>query len=189
MSTLDIAALPTTGRWAIDPVHSTVVFSVRHHAVATFRASFTNIQGAYDADADRLDGEVAVRDVVVVGAERLRNHMQTPDFFDAEAHPTFRFTADGVRASADTGAVSGELTLKGRTQTIVAGASVPGGPRQIRHGDGRLSDRFGLDLATTIDRRDFGIDYNGFVAEGVYNLGWEVRVEASLELTRADDES
>ena len=187
MSTLDVAALPTTGRWAIDPVHSTVIFSVRHHAVATFRASFTNIQGAYDADADRVDGKVAVSDIVIVGADRLRNHLQTPDFFDAETYPTFRFAATGVRASTDTGAVSGELTLKGRTQMIVASASVPGGPRQIRHGDGHLSDRFGLDLATTIDRREFGVDFNSFIADGVYNLGWDVRIEANLELTRAED--
>ena len=38
------AALPTTGTWSVDPIHSTARFAITHHAIATFRAGFDSIQ-------------------------------------------------------------------------------------------------------------------------------------------------
>ena len=86
-------ALPSTDLWAIDPAHSTVSFSVTHHAVATFRSGFKSINGAYDGDAGRLYGEVPVAGVTLTGMDRLKGHILTEDFFDAERFPTFSFAS------------------------------------------------------------------------------------------------
>jgi polyisoprenoid-binding protein YceI len=176
-------ALPSTDLWAIDPAHSTVSFSVTHHAVATFRSGFKSINGAYDGDAGRLYGEVPVTGVTLAGMDRLKGHILTEDFFDAERFPTFSFASSSVVLRGDELAVEGELTLRGVTRPIVAAGSVHG-PLLIRHGDGHTSERFGIDLTTTIDRREFGILFNSEVAEGVLNLGWNVKLEAALELVR-----
>jgi hypothetical protein len=45
-----------------------------------------------------------------------------------------------------------------------------------------VSERLGIDLVTTIDRREWGINFNNEVAEGIANLGWDVTIEAALEL-------
>jgi polyisoprenoid-binding protein YceI len=176
-----VDSLPRTGLWNIDSHHSTVNFSVRHHAVATFRSSFTNIGGTYDAAEQQLTGEVAVADITLTGLDRLKGHILTPDFFNADEFPTFSFRSTSVEQDGDRLILHGDLTLRGITRPITAEGSVRG-PQTTRHGDGHVSQRLGIDLATVIDRRDWEINFNGQIAEGVTNLGWDVKIEAALEL-------
>jgi polyisoprenoid-binding protein YceI len=51
--------LAVAGTWEIDSRHSTMRFSVMHHAVAWFRAGFRPIAGSYDAE-QHPDGSVAL---------------------------------------------------------------------------------------------------------------------------------
>jgi polyisoprenoid-binding protein YceI len=176
-----VDSLPETGVWKIDSLHSTVNFSVRHHAVATFRSGFTNVSGSYDAGEGEIAGEVAVADVTLTGLDRLKGHILTPDFFNAEEFPTFSFRSDEISENGDKVLVNGELTLRGVTRPITATGTIRG-PQTTRHGDGHVSERLGIDLVTTIDRRNWGINFNTEVAEGISNLGWDVTVEAALEL-------
>jgi polyisoprenoid-binding protein YceI len=180
-TTAAVETLPQTGLWSIDSAHSTVNFSVTHHAVASFRSSFTNVSGTYDAEQQRLSGEVAVSDITLTGLDRLKGHILTPDFFNAEEFPTFSFTSTAIRQDGDKLVFEGDLTLRGVTKPITATGSVSG-PQTVRHGDGHVSERLGIDLKTTIDRREWGINFNNEVAEGITNLGWDVKVTAALEL-------
>jgi polyisoprenoid-binding protein YceI len=176
-----VDSLPNTGVWSIDSAHSSVSFSVRHHAVATFRNSFTNISGAYDGAEQQLTGEVQVSEIILTGLDRLKSHILTPDFFNAEEFPTFSFRTTAIEQVGTKLTVEGELTLRGITKPITATGTVHG-PQTTRHGDGHVSDRLGIDLATTIDRREWGINFNTEIAEGVANLGWDVEIVAALEL-------
>ena len=178
--------LPKTGVWSIDSAHSTVNFSVTHHAVASFRSSFTNISGAYDGEHQKLSGEVQVSDITLTGLDRLKGHILTPDFFNAEEFPTFSFASTAIRQDGDKLVFEGDLTLRGVTRPITATGSVRG-PQTVRHGDGHVSDRLGIDLKATIDRREWGINFNNEVAEGITNLGWDVKVTAALELFINDE--
>ena len=56
MSTITQA--PPTGTWKLDPIHSTVGFSVRHLGVSTFRGSFRDFDAelAYGDGTPRLTG-------------------------------------------------------------------------------------------------------------------------------------
>jgi polyisoprenoid-binding protein YceI len=176
-----VDSLPETGVWNIDSLHSTVNFTVRHHAVATFRSGFTNVSGSYDAGARRLSGEVAVADITLTGLDRLKGHILTPDFFNGDEFPTFSFRTTDIRESHGVLQIRGELTLRGTTREITAVGSARG-PQTTRHGDGHLSERLGIDIVTTIDRREWGINFNSEVADGIANLGWDVAIEAALEL-------
>jgi polyisoprenoid-binding protein YceI len=181
MSVITSEALPTTGVWSIDSAHSSVGFSVRHHAVATFRSTFTNISGSYEGDANRLSGQVRVADITLTGLDRLKGHILTKDFFDAEEFPVFSFESTNVSYDSEGLTVEGEITLRGVTKPITARGSFTG-PQTVHKRDGGSAERLGIDLTTTIDRRDFGINFNNEVAEGVVNLGWDVKIEAALEL-------
>jgi polyisoprenoid-binding protein YceI len=182
MSTTTVAAntLPETGVWNIDSIHSSVSFSVRHHAVAHFRSGFTSITGQYNAGEGRLAGEVQVADLDL-HVERLKDHLLSAAFFNAEEFPTFSFASTSISPSGDEFTLAGDLTLHGITKPITATGSVRG-PQTVRHGDGHVSERLGIDLSTTIERRDWGLDFNNELAEGIVNLGWNVRIEAALEL-------
>jgi polyisoprenoid-binding protein YceI len=186
MSSLTVQALPATGLWNIDSNHSSARFSVRHHAVATFRGGFSDITGSYDAETGRLIGEVRVDRAELQGLDRLKAHFLTPDFFDADNHPTLSFESHPIGSDGDVLTVDGELTLRGVTRPVTATATVQG-PATVRHGDGHISERLGIDLTTTIDRRDYGIEFNSEIAANVLNLGWEVTIEVALELIGASD--
>jgi polyisoprenoid-binding protein YceI len=177
------AAIPTAGVWQIDSPHSSVIFGITHHAVATFRTGFAGIQGQYDAESGVLSGEARVDSIVLVNPalQRLRGHLLSPDFFDAEQFPTLSFTASELSVSGSELTVVGQLTIRGVTKSLVARGTVTS-PRTVRAGDGSVGERFGIELLTVIDRRDFGVSFNNEIAEGVANLGWDVAIEAALEL-------
>lgn len=102
------------------------------------------------------------------------------DFFDAEHYPTFRFTSSSFGEHEGELTFQGELTLRGVTQQV-SGTGKVYGPLEIHRGNGDVGERFGLDLKTVIDRRDFDIKWNSEVAEGIVNLGWDVTIEVTLE--------
>jgi polyisoprenoid-binding protein YceI len=185
MSTTLPAALPTTGTWSVDPIHSTVRFSITHHAIATFRAGFDSISGGFDAESGVLSGSVPVENIDLQGVAKFKSDLLAERFFDGEQHPHLSFASTALDADADAdGSVrlTGELTIKGVTQPISAVGHVRG-PITVRHNDGHESERLAIDLSTVIDRRDFGITHNNELAEGVLNLGWDVAIEVALELT------
>jgi polyisoprenoid-binding protein YceI len=184
VSTGTVGALPTVGVWDIDSRHSTMRFSVRHHAVASFRASFYPITGSFDAASRKLVGEVRIADIQVP-IEPLRKHLQTPDFFDGEQHPTITFESTAITANGSAVTVEGDLTMKGVTKRVTAtGAAIE--PVSVMHQDGE-AEHFGIDLSITIDRREFGLDFNNQLPAGIFNLGWDVQIDVALEFIKSAD--
>src|SRR3954465_12046477 len=172
------------GSWSLDPVHSRVDFEVSYLA-GTFKGEFHEIQAALTVDGERasLDGTAKVASVDVKD-ENLSAHLQSPDFFDAERHPELRFAAQDIRLDGD-GKVSvdGELTIKGATQPVaVAGTGTA--PMADPYGN----ERIGLNLATKIDRTDFGVDWNNPLPSGEPSLANEVTIFAELQFVRSGAE-
>ena len=185
MSTSTVGALPTVGKWEIDSRHSTMRFSVRHHAVASFRASFYPITGSFDAERRTLVGQVRIEDIQVP-IEPLRNHLQTPEFFDGAQHPTITFESTSITADGAALTVDGDLTIKGVTRHVTAtGTAIE--PVAVAHQDGEAL-HFGMDLSLTIDRREFGVNFNNELPAGILNLGWEVQIDVALELIKSSEE-
>ncbi len=179
MSTLTATrtALPA-GTWNVDPVHSSVGFSVRHMVVANFRGSFE----AFDVtlDTDGLRGTVEVGSVDV-SDENLSGHLLSPEFFDAERYPQLTFRSTSVVVAADDLTIEGELTVRGVTKPVTITGAVSGpaaGP------DGR--DRLGLELETVVDRTAFGLNWNAPLPAGGFVLGNDVKLRAELELVLAE---
>jgi polyisoprenoid-binding protein YceI len=173
--------LPATGTWTVDPVHSTVGFRVKHHAVGTFRGRFAEVAGSYDASAGTLTGSARAASVQVP-IDMLRDHLLKEDFFDAEQHPEITFVSTSVTADGGALAVEGDLTLRGVTQRVQATGTISG-PSRVAHYDGTVHDHIGMDLELTIDRRDFGVSFNNPLVDGQLNLGWDVGLEFALELS------
>jgi polyisoprenoid-binding protein YceI len=178
--------LPTSGTWNLDRNHSTVIFSVVHHQVATFRSGFVNLDGHYDGSSQKLIGEVAVENMTVP-REALVKHLLTPDFFNADEFPKITFESTKFTKDGETLAVEGNLTLRGVTKPVL-GVGIYHPQRTVKSGIGVTNERFGIDLVTTIDRRDYGVSFNNFIAEGVVNLGWLVKIDAALEFIENVDQ-
>jgi len=145
--------------YKLDPTHTWVTWEVRHFGTSTYRGRFDKKEGEVTIDRAAKTGKVTLTiDLTSVdtGVEHLNHHLQEADFFDAEKYPTatfvgqeFRFDGDGVSQ------VSGQLTLKGRTQPVTLKASGfncyqnPMLKREVCGGD----------FSATIQRSKWGVSY------------------------------
>jgi polyisoprenoid-binding protein YceI len=170
------------GNWIVDPTHSTLSFGVRHMVVSTYRGQMHNFDASLVSDGDRvsLTGSGAVRDIDVRDST-LASHVLAPDFFDAERHPEIRVTSDVIEIDGKSIVVAAQLTIKGITRSVELRGAIAG-PVEDPFGATRL----GLQLEATIDRRDYGLDWNIALSGGGWALGNEVTISAQLEFVRTD---
>ncbi|HEY7267464.1 MAG TPA: YceI family protein [Solirubrobacterales bacterium] len=179
MTTAQAESTIPTGTWQSDPVHSSVGFSVRH-AVGTFRGAFGEFEATLsDSSGEpRLAGRVPVESVQVKD-ENLETHLLSPEFFDRDRAPEIGFESSGVVLDGDQLVIDGELTVKGITKQVTARGTLSG---PIPGADG--SDRLGVELETTVDRHDYGLDWNMDMPDGSKILGDEVTLTVHLELIK-----
>jgi polyisoprenoid-binding protein YceI len=175
---MSVATTLPAGTWTVDRVHSTVGFEVEH-MVSTFKGHFED----YDVQLvdGRLEGTVGVASVKVYD-ENLEAHLQSPDFFDSALHPELRFESREL-AIDDEGSltVEGDLTIKGTTRRV------SGHGRYVHvEADMGGGERIGLALETTVDRREFGLNWNAPLPKGGFALGNDVTLVIALELVKAE---
>jgi polyisoprenoid-binding protein YceI len=169
------------GTWSLDPVHSQIGFAV-DYVVGTFRGSFSPVEAKVDVGEDgsaTLSGSAPVAGVKVQD-ENLNAHLQAPDFFDAERTPDIAFSSTAVRRSGDEITIAGDLTIKGITNPIEAEGTITD-PADDPYG----GVRFGLKLETTIDRTQFGLNWNNPLPNGEPSLANDVKLTAELYLVKA----
>jgi len=174
-------AIPT-GVWKSDPIHSSVGFSVKHMVVATFRGAFTDFEITLDnSDGEpRLYGAVRVPSVDVRD-ETLKGHLLAPDFFDAERTPELRFTSTDIRTEDGELVVDGELEIKGTNRPVQARGTIVGPVENIGGKEG-----VGIDLSTTVDRREYGLDWNAELPKGGFAVENDVTLNVHLELAKEE---
>src|SRR3954469_2733116 len=179
MTTAQAESTIPTGTWRSDPVHSSVGFAVRH-AVGTFRGSFGEFEATLSDESGqpKLTGHVPVESVQVK-EENLEAHLLSPEFFDRDQAPEITFEAGKVAIEDSRLVVEGELTVKGISQNVVARGDING---PIPGPDG--NERLGIDLETTVDRHDYGLDWNMDLPDGTKMLGDEVTLTVHLELVK-----
>ena len=179
------ATAPTTldGTWVSDPVHSTASFAIKHMIVSTFRANFGQVDATLEANGDQiaLSGSVPVESIDIDQPD-FRGHVLSADFFDAENTPHVTFTSTAVRrGEGDTIDVDGELTVKGNAHPIKATGSLIG-PAVNMAG----VEVVGVELQTTLDKNDFGINWNAPLPKGGFAISDEVTLNVHLELRRKE---
>jgi polyisoprenoid-binding protein YceI len=173
-------ALPA-GTWAIDPVHSSVGFTVRHLVVSKVRGAFDGVSGAVVVGED---GSASVRADIDVASVNTRNdqrdaHLRSPDFFDVESHPTATFVSTGVRADGDGYLVDGDFTLRGVTRPITLTLQFNGVNPGMGHGEVA-----GFEASVVLNRKDFGIDIDMPLETGGAVVGDKVTITLEIEALR-----
>jgi polyisoprenoid-binding protein YceI len=175
---MPVATAVPTGTWTVDKIHSSIGFEVEH-MVSTFRGRFED----YDAQLvdGKLTGTVSVPSVRVYD-ENLEAHLQSPEFFDAQLHPELRFESRELEIDDDGNVtLEGELTIKGITKDVTARG------RYVHvEADMAGGERIGLALEATVDRREFGLNWNAPLPKGGFALGNDVTLVVALELVKAD---
>ena len=176
LSTTQIEELIPTGTWASDPIHSSIGFAVKHMGVTPFRGGFKRF------DATLADGTLvgsAPVETIQTDDENLTAHLLSPEFFDAERHPVLHFESSEITRDGDEVTIDGLLTLKGESRPVELRGTITG-PLSDPYGNSRL----GLELETTIDRTEFGINWNAELPSGGQVLADDVKLSAQLELVQ-----
>jgi len=172
LSSLGVTVYADT--FKLDPVHSSVIFSIRHLGITNFYGRFNDVSGTvvFDkADPSKSSVEVTVPvESVDTNNEKRDQHLKSPDFFNAKQFPMIIFKSKTVEASGDSYKVTGELTLHGVTKPLTLeikkGAEAKGMEGEIRGGG---------ETRLTIKRSDFGMNF----MQGP--LGDDVTVYLSME--------
>jgi polyisoprenoid-binding protein YceI len=179
------ATAPTTlsGTWIADPVHSTASFAIKHMIVSTFRANFGQVNASLEADGHdiKLTGEVPAESIDV-DLPDFRAHLLGPEFFDVEHTPNIGFVSTAVRrGEGDTIEVDGELTVRDITKPVSASGILIGPAVNI----GGV-EVVGLELQTTVNKNDFGLNWNAPLPKGGFAIADDVTLSVHLELQRQE---
>jgi len=160
--------------YAIDPVHSSIGFSIRHF-VSKVPGSFTQFGGTIVVDRDNLEHSSVEATVEVASVstanEKRDGHLKSGDFFDVAKFGTATFKSKAwAKTGADTYDVTGDFTLRGVTKEIVLHVT------SLGFGPGMQGAQLsGWEATTTLKRSDFGM--TGFAGA----LGDDVAVTISIE--------
>jgi len=171
------------GSYLVDPVHSTIGFAVTHAGVSTFRGSFAEYEARLaGGENPQLEGSVDVNSIAIAD-EQLKGHLLSPEFFDAGRYSQLNFESSEVSVDEDGNAkVRGTLEVGGQRREVEASGRFA---QHVSYLDG--SARVGLSLATTIDRRDFGLDWQAELPSGGDALDWQVEIAVELELVEESE--
>jgi polyisoprenoid-binding protein YceI len=182
MSTETITQQIPAGTWAVDPVHSSVTFAVTHNGVTTFRSGFERFEAKLTGgESAQLEGTVDVESIEI-DEDMLKGHLLSPEFFDTQRYPQLRFRSTELSVGEDgTLRVVGELEIHGETRRVEASG------RFAHLGEDAYGKaRVGLSIAATVDRRDFGLDWQAQLPSGGDVLDYAVTINVELELVREE---
>lgn len=162
-----------TGRYAVEPHHTQVLFSIFHQGTTNFYGRFDRATGTlnYDAAEPEKSGLTIAIDMTSVNtpSNGLNTELAGPAVFDATKYPTAVFTATSiVRTSPTTGKITGNLTLKNITKPVTLDVTFHGGAMNPMNN----AYSIGFAASTTIKRTDFGLT----------GMRWEPMVSDDVKL-------
>jgi polyisoprenoid-binding protein YceI len=183
MSVTTPAAIDT-GTYTIDPSHSRIGFVARHAMVTKVRGSFNEFHGSGRFDADnpansQLQLTINAASIDTRNADRDA-HLRSNDFFDMENHPEITFQSTAVESLGDDRfQVTGDLTIKGVTKPVTVDFEYSGAAV-----DPFGNHRIGLEGATTVNRKDWGVNWNAALEAGGLLVSEKVTLEFEVSAIR-----
>ena len=162
------------GTWNIDASHSEVGFTVRH-LMSKVRGQFTSFEGSLTTgdslESTRATATIDLHSIDTRDAQRDA-HLRSADFFDVETHGQMTFTTTSFNGSV----ARGELSLKGVTKPVELEVEFLGIGQDPWGGQ-----RLGFEATTTINRKDWGVDFNIPLDGGKVLIGDKVTVHLAVE--------
>jgi polyisoprenoid-binding protein YceI len=173
-------------KWAIDPSHSGVTFTIRH-MMSKVRGQMKVKEGWIEAENDHTTAKVDVTlDAASIntGVEARDNHLRSADgHFDVENYPVATFKSKKIEGTDPANfKLIGDLTLHGITKEITLSAHF-GGEGKDPWGNRRVS----FSGETKLNRKDFNLTWNQTLEAGGFLLGDDVKVEVEVEAIPAQN--
>ena len=176
-----LAAMPVLADvHSIDAGHSEVSFQIRH-LVTQVRGNFNDYEGTINLDPANLekssvDFRIKAASIDTNHADRDK-HLRGEDFFFAEKYPEITFKSKSIKkAGKDTYDVAGTLTMRGVSKEVTLPVTYLGAVK-----DPWGNEKAGFSTEVTLNRKDYGINWNAALDNGGFVLSDEVKVDINLE--------
>ena len=169
-----------TQTWKADKVHSKVGFSVSHLVVSEVEGKFSDYDATLTTDAkgklEKVEAVIKTASINTDNADRDK-HLKSDDFFAAEKYPELTFVSKSIKASGKNGyKITGDLTMRGVTKSVTLDTKFNG---QIKDPWGNTKS--GWVATTTVNRFDYGLQWNKAVEAGGLVVGKEVTISLKME--------
>ena len=168
-----------TNTWKIDPAHTDVGFSAKHMMVTTVRGKFDVVEGELSLDEDNplsASGEIRVAArSLSTGFDARDEHLRSADFFDAAGHPWIVARVTKVEPRGDGFRVTADVTIRDVTRPVAFDGEFNGivpGMRGGRHA--------GFHLTATVNREEWGLNWNVALEAGSWLVGREIRLDIEV---------
>ena len=187
LATLFVIAAPLFAApevWTIDKNHSEATFTVKH-LMSRVSGRFDQFDAEIVVDRENPAGssvEFTIQTASINTFNESRDkHLRSGDFFDAEKNPTITFKSTSIAPSKtkDLYHVTGDLTMRGITRRIVLPVRFLGFAK-----DPRGNEKAGFEIETTVNRKDYEINWNRALDQGGFVLGDEVKVSINLQVKK-----
>lgn len=172
-----------TTKWVLDPMHSEVQFKVKHLVISTVTGSFKTFEGTLETENDDFtDAKVEFSlnvDSIDTNQSQRDEHLKGADFFDAATHPKISFKSTSFTKDGDDYQLKGDLTIKGITKPVTL---------DVEHGgvatDFYGNDKAGFDVSGKINRKDFGLTWDGVTEAGSVVVSEDIKLIASIQFAK-----
>jgi polyisoprenoid-binding protein YceI len=182
MTSTTISSL--TGTYTIDASHSQIGFTARHLMVTKVRGAFNEFSGGGIIDFEnptnsKVELTIQAASIDTRNADR-DGHLKGNDFFDMENFPVITFVSTSAVKKGDAYAVTGDLTIKGVTKPVTVEFDFTGTAV-----DPWGNTRVGFEGKTTIDRTEWGVNWNTALEAGGVLVSEKINLEFELSAIRS----
>jgi polyisoprenoid-binding protein YceI len=173
-----------TTKWVIDPMHSEVQFKVKHLVISTVTGFFKSFEGTMETEGDDFtNAEIAFAlniDSIDTNQTQRDGHLKSAEFFDAEKYPQITFKSTSFEKTGDDEyELKGDLTVKDVTKPVTLAAEY-GGSADDFYGNTKA----GFEVTGKINRKDFGLTWDGITEAGSVVLGEDIKLLINIQLAK-----
>jgi len=162
--------------YVIDPAHTSFGFTVKHMMISNVPGEFDKFDGTViysptDLANSKADVTIDVNSINT-RIDKRDAHLKSPDFFDAAKFPTITFVSTKITPAA----ITGNLTMKGVTKEVTIPVTISGPVKTMMGGNA-----IGITGSVTINRQDYGINWNKTLDQGGLAVSDDVAINISIE--------
>lgn len=170
--------------WTLDPAHSELLFKVKHLMIANVKGEFRSFDAKVVTDGDDFATASVTLEIdpssIFTNSDDRDKHLRSADFFDVENHKVMRFESTGMRKIDDENyKLQGVLTMKDVSKEVQLDVEF-GGMMKDPYGN----EKAGFSLNGTINRRDWGLNWNAALETGGVLVSDEVRLSADVQFIK-----
>ena len=171
-----------TTKWVIDPTHSEVQFKIKHLVISTVSGFFKSFEGSLETEnEDFTDSKIQFSldiDSIDTNQSQRDEHLKSGDFFDAAQFPKVIFNSTSFKNNGDGEyELNGHLEIKGTIKPVTLEVEY-GGTTNDFYGNTKA----GFEILGKINRKEFGLTWDGITEAGSVVLGEEIKILINIQL-------